>query len=90
MQRKRGDLATALKQFSARPEPMPARSEPDTSSRSNRTPGRRGKRCIAAYFDPAASKQLKQLALEKDSSVQELLREAINDLFIKHRVPPIA
>ena len=53
-------------------------------------PSREGKKVIAGYFDPAVSRQLKQLALEEDSSLQDLLREALNDLFRKRGRSPIA
>jgi hypothetical protein len=49
-----------------------------------------GKRAIAGFFDPAVSRQLKMLALEQDATVQQLLREALNDLFDKHKRPRIA
>jgi len=51
---------------------------------------REGKKMIAGHFYPEVRKQLKQLALEKDLSIQALLGEAINDLFIKYGKPPIA
>lgn len=53
-------------------------------------PSRQGKKGIIGYFDPAVSKQLRQIALDEESSVQELLREAVNDLFQKRGKPPIA
>ncbi len=83
---KKGNLAAALKSVS-REEPTPATVKPATTKPS---PGRLGKRVIAGHFDPAVSKQLKRLALDRDSTVQELLGEAINDLFRKHGQPPIA
>jgi hypothetical protein len=55
-----------------------------------RTPSRIGKKTVAAHFDPAVSKQLKQIGLEHDRSTQDLLREAINDLFQKYGKGPIA
>jgi hypothetical protein len=55
-----------------------------------RTPGRTGKKTVAAHFDPAVSKQLKYIGLESDRSTQALLREAINDLFTKYGKAPIA
>lgn len=55
-----------------------------------RTPSRIGKKTVAAHFDPAVSKQLKQIGLEADRSTQDLLREAINDLFAKYGKAPIA
>lgn len=52
-------------------------------------PCRNGKRVVAGYFDKAVSKQLRQIALDEDTSLQDLLREAINDLFVKRGKPPI-
>jgi hypothetical protein len=45
---------------------------------------------VSGHFDPAVSRQLRTIALDEDSSVQELLREALNDLFIKRGKAPIA
>ena len=53
-------------------------------------PSRRGKKTVAGHFDPAVSRQLREIALAEDSSVQELLREALNDLFVKRGRSPIA
>ena len=53
-------------------------------------PSRQGKKAIAGHFDPAVSKQLKQLALEEDTTVQALLAEALNDLFEKYDKKAIA
>ena len=51
---------------------------------------RSGTRVISGHFDPAVSRQFKQLALDQDETVQSLLAEAINDLFVKHNRNPIA
>jgi len=51
---------------------------------------RQGMKTIAGHFDPLVSRQLREIALAEDSSVQELLREALNDLFTKRGKPPIA
>lgn len=53
-------------------------------------PGREGKRNITGYFAPPVAKQFKQLALTQDVTVQDLLAEAINDIFAKYRLPQIA
>ena len=50
---------------------------------------RKGQVMLATYIDPAVRKQLKLLALEKDTTQAELFREAINDLFRKNGKPPI-
>ena len=49
------------------------------------TPSRVGKKTVAAHFDPVVSKQLKPIGLERDCSMQALLREALNDLFCQVR-----
>jgi hypothetical protein len=53
-------------------------------------PSRRGTKQIAGHFDPAVSQQLRQIALENNTHVQQLLREAINMLFEKYGKPPIS
>ena len=56
----------------------------------NTPPSRQGKKAITGFFDPVVSRQLKQLALDEDKTVQSLLSEALNDLFIKYNHKPIA
>src|SRR5262249_40257991 len=48
-----------------------------------------GKKKVTAPLDPAAHKQLKQLALDHDTTAEALLVEAIRDLFTKYGKPPI-
>jgi hypothetical protein len=91
---KRANLAAAL-QTATRGNELPAAqaASPTTATVTPigaRVPSRVGKKTVAAHFDPAVSKQLKHLGLERDSSTQALLREAINDLFTKYGKPPIA
>jgi hypothetical protein len=45
---------------------------------------------IAAPVDPAARQQLKMLSAELDRKAEELIREALRDLFTKYGKPPIA
>lgn len=61
-----------------------------TTTKSKKPPSRMNTKAITGHFDPSVSKQLKMLAVTQDSSIQELLREAINDLFTKHGKNPIA
>lgn len=44
---------------------------------------------IAFWVDPAASVQLRQLGLNTGKSVQDLMTEALEDLFIKSRMPSL-
>jgi hypothetical protein len=82
-------LAQALRERA--PEPTePHHAAEESSTPVYTPPSRRGTKVISGHFDPAVSRQLRMLALDEDSSVQELLREAVNDLFIKRGKAPIA
>jgi hypothetical protein len=96
-------LAAALQGFDRAPAPPPIAVEPvarsprqvrkgqgTALSSSVQAPSRIGKKAIIGYFDPGVSKQLKQLALDKDVTIQDLLSEALNELFQKHKKPTIA
>ena len=53
-------------------------------------PSRQGKKMISGHFDKDVHRQLKMLALERDTSIQDLLGEALNALFERNNKPPIA
>lgn len=68
---------------------------PATAQTRNRTsaeakPGRDGRQFIAAHVPPEAAKQFKFLAVQQEKTTQDLLSEAINDLFAKHGLSRIA
>jgi len=46
-------------------------------------PSRDGRRLVAGHFDPKVAKQLKLLAAEEETTVQALLEEALELLFLK-------
>jgi hypothetical protein len=87
---KRANLAAALQTATRGGEAAPAAATATVTAIRTSTPSRVGKKTVAAHFDPAVSRQLKQLGLDRDTSTQALLREAINDLFTKYGKPPIA
>jgi hypothetical protein len=60
--------------------PLPTAKKHPTA----RPPSRAGKRVLSIYLDPMAWKQIRQLALDIDTSTQALGEEAINLLFAKH------
>ena len=76
-------FASALKTTQA-----PAKSV--AASTLQTAPSRNGRKHVGGYFDPAVSKQLRGLALEEDSSVQQLLEEALDLLFQERGKPTIA
>ena len=53
-------------------------------------PSRVGKKSIGSQFDPKVSKQLRRIAIDRDTTVHGLLTEALNDLFEKYNLKPIA
>jgi hypothetical protein len=83
--KKKPSLSQALMEVSGRPAPAPAvKPEGPGKHPEGTAPSRAGKKAIAGFFDPAVSRQLKGIGLEKDASVQALLAEALNDLFEKY------
>src|SRR4029434_6087139 len=53
-------------------------------------PGRAQKSNVTGYFPPEVKKQLRILAAERETTIQALLAEAMNDLFAKYGKPEIA
>jgi hypothetical protein len=82
--------------FSSKPllPPAPEEAEPvtrsptviETEPATKRPPSRAGKRVLSIYLDPLAWKQLRQLALDSETSTQALGEEAVNLLFAKHGI----
>jgi uncharacterized protein YidB (DUF937 family) len=64
--------------------------EAEISNSENQPVSRIGKKVIAGHFDKEVVKQLKQIALNNDQSLQAVLAEALNDLFEKYHFKPIA
>jgi hypothetical protein len=59
---------------------------PAATNAAPRPPSRIGKRVLSVYLDPIALKQIRQLALDKDTTVQALGEEAVNLLFLQHKM----
>lgn len=66
--------------------PLPAAPDPvapgDVGQKFFR-PSRQGQKLIAGHFNPKVAKQLKLLAAEEETTVQALLGEALDLLFLK-------
>lgn len=67
-------------------EPPP----PAAQRTASRPPSRRDKRAITGYVSPKAFQQFQILRAERGRDVQQLVEEALNDLFQKYGKPPIA
>ena len=62
-----------------------------TETQATRKPkGRVGRQFIAAHVVPEAAKQFRLLTVQRDSTTQAMLVEAINDLFVKYGLSRIA
>lgn len=91
----KNSLADGLRSLSNKPNPQPKPAEkaaevPDMDKGKHYRPSRDGTKAITAHADPAVSKQIRQLALNEDTSVQALVHEALNLLFEKYQLPQIA
>ncbi len=91
MPSKKPSLSAALREVTGRKPLVATGMAKSKTPAIGRTPAtREGRKVVAGHFDPAVSKQLKLLAIERDTNLQGLLAEAINDLFTKYRKGPIA
>lgn len=86
-------LRTAMQGMRSTDEAAPTANVvhlPETTNRYPVAPSRRGKRMVSAYFRAEAVKQLHLLAVEREATIQDLVAEALNDLFRKHGKSAIA
>jgi hypothetical protein len=78
--------STATKGKPPAPQPMAEAKTPDPHYR----PGRADKVNVTGYFPPEVKKQLRMMSAEQDKTIQQLLAEALNDMFAKYGRPEIA
>ena len=69
---------------------LPANAKTSKQPKEQTKPGREGRQFIAAHVMPPAAKQFKLLVVQQDSTTQDMLVEAINDLFAKYGLSRIA
>jgi hypothetical protein len=69
---------------------LPANTKTSKRSKDETKPGRDGRQFIAAHVTPEAAKQFKLLVVQQDKTTQDMLTEAINDLFAKYGLSRIA
>ena len=75
---------TAALRTSARAQGVPRRAGETASE-----PGE-GRRLVGAHLPAPVHRQLRVLAANEDRTMQSLLTEALNELFTKRGLPPIA
>ena len=69
------------------PKAQPAAPAPQPVTQAHRPPSRRGLKALTVWVYPAVHQQLRMMALELNRSAEDLLREAVGDLFQKHGRP---
>jgi hypothetical protein len=90
----KGTAATLQKALEGKGNPPPAKNpEPPQSTErpgSYKAPSREGKTPITAYLSHDFKSSLRLIQAKRGGSVQELIAEALNDLFAKHNVPTVS
>ena len=81
------DLRRAILDQTSRGDVGPASEPPALRPGASPPPSRTGRASVTAYFAPAVRRQLRRLASDRDTTLQALLGEAVNDLFAKHGLP---
>lgn len=81
------DLAAAMRTMET-PAPTAGQAPPSRAAPKSRR--REGTRIVSGHFAIPIHRQLRVLAAQEDRTLQDLLGEAINDLFAKRGIPPVA
>jgi hypothetical protein len=90
---KKTGLSTVLHAAAKGEPPAPPRkhSDPPQNPKTAERSYREGRHLIAGYFHPSTKASLRQIQVTHlDKTVQDLLEEALNDLFAKYNVPQSA
>jgi hypothetical protein len=74
----------------APPTPEAGSSKPEASDRLAIQPSRMGKVNVTGYFPPEVKASLRLVQAKRGGTIQDILAEALNDLFSKYRVPESA
>ena len=77
-------LQAVLDRAKAGGDPAPSPATPAEAPAARAAPGgRQGTKLIGGHFAPEVSTQLRILAAEEGTTMQRLLAEALDDLFVK-------
>ena len=84
---KRPSLAESMKSVAGPPAPLRPMPERGGEQKPYFAATREGLKRITVAVSPAEHKRLKRLAVEVERSIEDLMREALADLFAKHAQP---
>lgn len=86
-------LQTALNQtrtpLAAVPDASPAIPAPSETAARTRQANRQGKVNLAAWLHPDFKQSVRLVQARRPGSIQDLMEEALNDLFAKYDVPQV-
>ena len=88
--KKKSTLADALLQHSDPVDQKEKEASKKSASHSYVAPVRRGKKAVTGWFEPDVVRQLKLLGIEQNMFIQDMMKEALNDLFSKYNKAQIA
>lgn len=84
------EAAGSTRRAAPTPAPAEAAEAEGPAAAPARAKTRRGTRQIAAHFPEEVAWQLRELAVERRTSIQSLLGEALNEVFRKYGKPELA
>ena len=91
MSSKRGNMQAALEQQAKGFTPETVATEKVISASTYKQPSRTGKVNVTGYFAPSVKSSFRMIQTKyPEKTIQELLTEALNDLFAKYNVPQTA
>jgi len=91
MSSKRGSMQAALEQQAKGHTPGTVANEKDISAGTYKQPSRAGKVNVTGYFAPSVKSSFRMIQTKHpEKTIQNLLTEALNDLFAKYNVPQTA
>ena len=73
--------------FTSKAPPTAPAPAPQPETQTRRPPSRRGLKALTVWVDPAVHQQVRMMALEQNRSAEDMLREAVADLFQKYGRP---
>ncbi|WP_298283218.1 ribbon-helix-helix domain-containing protein [Acidocella sp.] len=62
----------------------------DSVASTTEQPSRAGKRSVGGHFEPKVAQAIRVLAAQKDTTVQVILAQALNDFFQKNGLERLA
>ncbi len=91
---KLANLQTALDKTRAAPADAPDRkptaADVPTTPKAERQANRQGKVNVAAWMHPDFKRSMRLVQARRSCTIQDLLEEALNDLFAKYDVPQVS